>query len=242
MSKYTTGEMAKLCGVSVRTVQYYDTRNILIPSELSEGGRRLYSEDDLRKLKVICFLRNIGLPIDSIGELLQEKDPGSVISILLEQQKQVLMEELNERQTKLQTLEELSRELKQLEHFSVESIGDIAYKMENKKKLRKIRGIILIVGILMDIIEVATLILWITKGIWLPFAIGMIFVVAMGVGVSLYYMNRTAYICPQCHTVFQPGKKEAFFAPHTPQTRKLTCVKCGHKGFCVETYYEASQE
>ena len=28
MSKYTTGEMAKLCGVSVRTVQYYDTRNI----------------------------------------------------------------------------------------------------------------------------------------------------------------------------------------------------------------------
>ena len=41
MSKYTTGEIAKLCGVSVRTVQYYDSRNILIPSELSEGGRRL---------------------------------------------------------------------------------------------------------------------------------------------------------------------------------------------------------
>ena len=46
MSKYTTGEMAKLCGVTVRTVQYYDTRGILIPSEISEGGRRLYSEDD----------------------------------------------------------------------------------------------------------------------------------------------------------------------------------------------------
>ena len=57
MSKYTTGEMAKLCGVTVRTVQYYDARGILIPSELSEGGRRLYSEDDLKRLKVICFLR-----------------------------------------------------------------------------------------------------------------------------------------------------------------------------------------
>lgn len=45
MSKYTTGEIAKLCGVSVRTVQYYDTRGILTPSELTEGGRRLYSED-----------------------------------------------------------------------------------------------------------------------------------------------------------------------------------------------------
>ena len=51
MSKYTTGEIAKLCGVSVRTVQYYDSRNILIPSELSEGGRRLYSEQDLKRMK-----------------------------------------------------------------------------------------------------------------------------------------------------------------------------------------------
>lgn len=39
MSKYTTGELAKLSGVTVRTVQYYDTRGILIPSELTEGGK-----------------------------------------------------------------------------------------------------------------------------------------------------------------------------------------------------------
>lgn len=57
MSKYTTGELAKLCNVTVRTVQYYDKRGILIPTELSEGGRRLYSESDLQRLKVICFLR-----------------------------------------------------------------------------------------------------------------------------------------------------------------------------------------
>ena len=61
MSKYTTGEMAKLCGVSVRTVQYYDSRNILVPSELSEGGRRLYAQQDVSKLKIICFLRDAGL-------------------------------------------------------------------------------------------------------------------------------------------------------------------------------------
>ena len=48
MSRYTTGEIAKLCGVSVRTVQYYDQRGILVPGELSEGGRRLYSEDDVK--------------------------------------------------------------------------------------------------------------------------------------------------------------------------------------------------
>ena len=63
MSHYTTGELAKACSVTVRTVQYYDGRGILTPSALSEGGRRLYSEGDLRRLKVICFLRELGLPI-----------------------------------------------------------------------------------------------------------------------------------------------------------------------------------
>ena len=47
VSKYTTGEVAKLCGVTVRTVQYYDARGILVPSEVSEGGRRLYSQKDV---------------------------------------------------------------------------------------------------------------------------------------------------------------------------------------------------
>lgn len=72
---YSIGEIAKLCGVSVRTVQYYDERGILIPSELSEGGRRLYSEDDYKKLKIICFLRDAGISIKSIGELLSESNP-----------------------------------------------------------------------------------------------------------------------------------------------------------------------
>ena len=67
MSKYTTGEMAKLCGVTVRTVQYYDARGILVPGEWSEGGRRLYTEEDRKRLKIICFLREVGLPIHSIG-------------------------------------------------------------------------------------------------------------------------------------------------------------------------------
>ena len=75
MSKYSTGEIAKLCSVTVRTVQYYDTRGILIPSELSEGGRRLYSEDDLKRMKIICFLRELDLPLGAIAQILKEEHP-----------------------------------------------------------------------------------------------------------------------------------------------------------------------
>lgn len=238
MSKYTTGEIAKLCNVSVRTVQYYDSRKLLIPSALSDGGRRLYSEDDLKRMKIICFLREIGLSINSIGELLSEKDPQNVIYILLSQQEQLLSEELAERQTKLGMLEALKREIKSIDDFSVDSIGDIAHIMENKKKLYKVRAIMLAVGIVVDIIEITTLILWINTGIWWSFAVGMPVALALAAWISVFYFKRTAYICPGCHNIFKPSFKQAFFASHTPRTRKLTCPECGRKGFCVETYGE----
>lgn len=87
MSKYTTGEMAKLCNVTVRTVQYYDTRGILIPAELSEGGRRLYNDDDLKKLRLICYLKNIGLSLDSIADILTAENGKNVISTILQEQR-----------------------------------------------------------------------------------------------------------------------------------------------------------
>ncbi len=238
MSKYTTGEIAKLCGVSVRTVQYYDSRNILIPSELSEGGRRLYTEDDLKRMRIICFLREAGLSINSIGELLSEENPESIISILLDQQEQALREELEERQKKLGIIKSIKRELKELEHFSVESIGDIAHVMKSKNELKKMRAIMLITGVPVIALQWTSIILWIIKGIWQLFAVWVGVAVVYGVLGSVYYFRHTAYICPECHEVFKPGFKEAFWAKHTPKMRRLTCPKCGRKGLCVEVWSE----
>ena len=236
MSKYTTGEIAKLCGVSVRTVQYYDSRNILIPSELSEGGRRLYSEQDLKRMKIICFLRDAGISINSIGELLSEDNPGSVISVLLEQQEQLLQEEVSERKAKLEMIDGIRRELKSMENFSVESIGDIAYALENKKKMNQLHAILLISGIPIGIIQWTSIIMWIATGIWWPIIVWALLAIPYGIWVSNFYFKRVAYICPRCHEVFKPNFKEAFWARHTPTLRKLTCTCCGYHGFCVETY------
>ena len=235
MSKYTTGELAKLCGVSVRTVQYYDSRGILAPSELSEGGRRLYNEDELARMRTICFLRELGLSINSIGELLAEPEPRRVIELLLAQQAQALRGEIADRQEKLNRVEQLAKDLQGVEHLPVESIGDMAHNMERKKKLRKIRTTMFAVGIPCNIIEVGTLVLWIVKGIWWPFALGMCVAVALGVWISRYYYRSISYICPQCHHVFRPSFRKVFFAFHTPTARKLTCPECGHRGYCVET-------
>ena len=238
MSKYTTGELAKLCGVSVRTVQYYDDRGILTPSELSEGGRRLYTEDDLRLMRIICFLREVGLPINSISALLAEEKPESIISVLLEQQEATLREELSERQAKLGLLEDIRRELKGIEHFSVESIGDIAHMMKQKNKLANMRWMMVLTGIPVTALQWASIALWITHGLWWLFVIWACVAIPWGIAVSVYYFRHVAYICPECHEVFRPRFKEAFWAYHTPKMRRLTCPKCGHRGLCVEVYAE----
>ena len=236
MSKYTTGEIAKLCGVTVRTVQYYDTRGILVPSELSEGGRRLYSEDDLKLLKIICFLREVDLPIDAISQILKEEHPEKVISLLIEQQESVLSEEIAEKQDKLDKLRELKNGLKNQTNISLESIGDIAVFMESKKKLKRMRWMMLLTGIPVTALQCFSIIFWIVSGIWWPFVIWVLIAVPWGILISRYYFNHVKYLCPECHTVFKPTLKEAFWAAHTPTARKLTCTACGHKGFCVEIW------
>ncbi len=236
MSQYTTGEIAKLCNVSVRTVQYYDARGILVPSSLSEGGRRLYSRADLDKMKIICFLRELELPIDSIKRLLEEEHPENVIALLLDRQEKVLREEIAQKQKRAQTLAELRRALAGLPGVSVGSIGDIARIMENRKQLRRLRIWMVAMGFLADALQVSTLTVWIFTGIWWPFAAGMLAAVSICVWISARYFRNVAYICPECHSIFKPKLKESLFARHTPNTRRLTCPHCGHHGYCVETY------
>ena len=236
MSKYTTGELAKLCGVTVRTVQYYDTRGILIPSALSEGGRRLYSEDDLKRMKVICFLREVDLPIDAISQILKEEHPEKVISLLIDKQENALSDEISKKQEKLEKLRELKNGLKNKEARSLESIGDIAVLMASKKKLKKMRRMMLLAGIPLALLQWFSIIFWFVKGVWWPFVIWLLTAIPYGIIVSRYYFRHVKYICPECHAVFKPTLKEAFWANHTPTARKLTCTECGHKGFCVEVW------
>ena len=236
MCAYTTGEVAKECGVTVRTVQYYDARGILCPHTLSEGGRRLYSQEDVQKMKIICFLRELGLSLNDIGQLLEEENPDSVIALLLERQSQILSAEIAQRQEKLKKLDALNRGLKQAKHFSVQSIGDIASAMDHSKKLKRMRWLMVLTGLPVSALQWFSIYLWAAKGIWWPFVVWVAVVAVYIAIVPRLYYRKVAFLCPQCHQQFRPGFKTFFFAGHTPSARRLTCPHCGHKGFCVEIW------
>lgn len=189
-------------------------------------------------MRIICFLREAGLPINSIGELFAEEHPEKVIGILIEQQEQTFREEIAEGQKKLSIIDTIKRELKEVENFSIESIGDIAHVMKQKNKLSKMRWAMVLTGIPVSALQWVSIILWITNGLWWLFVIWACVAIPYGILVSKYYFDHVAYICPECHEVFKPKFKEMFWAYHTPKMRRLTCTKCGHKGLCIEVYAE----
>jgi len=235
MSQYTTGEMARLCGVTVRTVQYYDTQDILNPSELSEGGRRIYSEDDLKRMRLICTLRNLGLSLDTIRRINLEPNSRDVIETFLTEQVRVLRSEIKEKREQEERIKKLLADIDSIEDFSIENMDDIAVNMNNNKKMHKAHMTLLVWGILMDIMELAAILIWIFRGNWVPFVIVIPIVALMATLLIRYYYRMVSYICPVCHETFKPAMKEFFFAKHTAKTRKLTCTCCGTKSFCIET-------
>jgi DNA-binding transcriptional MerR regulator len=74
MSAYTVGEVARMSGVSVRTLHHYDEIGLLRPSGRSDAGYRLYSAADLGRLRRILFYRELELSLDAIAEILADPD------------------------------------------------------------------------------------------------------------------------------------------------------------------------
>lgn len=237
MSKYTTGEMAKLCNVSVRTVQYYDTRDILIPSEITDGGRRVYSDADLNKLKTICQLRDLGMSINNIARILEEKNNEKVIALIFSQQEKLLRAEIEERNTQLKKLEELRKHLA-VAPTPTNSNDDVAHNTMRKKTMKNVIVPMLIVGIPLGILQWTSIILWITNGLWWLFAIWAVLDIPAVIILSKYYYKHVAFVCPECEKAFKPKLKEMFWAYHTPRTRKLVCPHCNKKSMCLEIYDE----
>lgn len=64
------GALARATGLSVRTLHHYDAIGLLVPDERSYSGRRLYSEDNVKRLYRVVALKQLGLSLDEIAAVL----------------------------------------------------------------------------------------------------------------------------------------------------------------------------
>ena len=67
---YTINELAKLAGISTRTLRYYDELGLLSPERICTNGYRVYSRKEVGRLQQILFYRELGVSLNEISKII----------------------------------------------------------------------------------------------------------------------------------------------------------------------------
>lgn len=116
---YSTGRFAQRASVSVRTLRFYDRVGLLVPSERTDAGYRMYTDEDFPRLQEVLALKFLGLSLDEIKRCLAAGPRRLQAS--LGQQKAMMREKRAQLDAILQAIEEAER-LLQAEPSSFESV------------------------------------------------------------------------------------------------------------------------
>jgi len=235
--------MAKLCNVSVRTVQYYDTKGILHPSALTEGGRRIYNDDDLHKFRLICTLKTIGLSLKSIKSVLESELSVEILTILLDEQVKLLADEIHKRQNQLEMINIIKESIQDKAIIPKNTLLDIEDIMEKKNTVRNKKKLTLIyIGVGIAATSGLLFMMWLVASrIWWGLVV-YISVAIISLLISAFHLKDNGFICPKCNAVFKPSLKRAFFSIGDYKVRLLTCPECGHRDWCVLRKKEQMRE
>lgn len=109
LKKYTAGDLARFYGVTPDTIRFYDKKGILTPLEKEKNNYRVYTRSDMITLDYIFRLRDSGIPLSEINELINDTSPADAIERC---RKQILV--LN------QEIQVLNSQKRQLELFTEE--------------------------------------------------------------------------------------------------------------------------
>ncbi|PQQ25195.1 Zn(2+)-responsive transcriptional regulator [Photorhabdus hindustanensis] len=109
---YRIGQLAKLANVTPDTVRFYEKQGMMEHQNRTEGGYRLYTEQDLQRLRFIRYAKQLGFTLEAITELLSIRvDPAHHTC---EQSKQIVDSRLMEVEEKLLEMRKMRDSLKML--------------------------------------------------------------------------------------------------------------------------------
>src|SRR3981189_3367262 len=86
-NSYTVSQVARLSGVSVRTLHHYDEIGLLKPASVGANGYRYYGREELLRLQQILFHRELGFSLEEIGRTLDAKGFDKVAALKAHRQK-----------------------------------------------------------------------------------------------------------------------------------------------------------
>jgi MerR family transcriptional regulator, thiopeptide resistance regulator len=125
-------EFAEKCGVTVRTLHFYDRLGLLAPTARTDSGYRLYGESDLERIEQILALRFVGLALDQIKQLLD--GPPQPLAEALRLQRRLIADEKRRLDLVLAALDEAQAAVEQSDEatrwLAVRTVIE-AFKMKN---------------------------------------------------------------------------------------------------------------
>jgi DNA-binding transcriptional MerR regulator len=130
---WKVGELAKLTGLTIRTLRFYDQIGLFSPSGQTESGHRLYDELDLSRLQQILSLKELGLSLEEIKAALTggQISPSEIVDLQIIQ----IKEQINLQQKLLEQLRHVSKLMQGKAELTVEDFTNLlqAMKMEFEK-------------------------------------------------------------------------------------------------------------
>ncbi|WP_217132868.1 MerR family transcriptional regulator [Leucobacter chinensis] len=99
------GELAERTELSLRTLRHYDEIGLLEPTGRSEGGFRLYTEDDYERLMLIRRMKPLGYSLEQMGDLLRALDADQAKGSVRTEAAQLLAEFLTDAEQRRAKLE-----------------------------------------------------------------------------------------------------------------------------------------
>lgn len=79
--EYSINKLAKLAGVSTRTLRYYDEIGLLSPERISNNDYRVYGQKEVDLLQQILFYRELGVSLDEIKNIVWSKDYDGIAAL-----------------------------------------------------------------------------------------------------------------------------------------------------------------
>lgn len=84
----TVGQIARIAGVTVRTLHHYDEIGLVVPTTRTESGYRLYGDPQVERLQEVLFFRELGFPLEEIRDMVEQ--PGYDRASALKRQRTLL--------------------------------------------------------------------------------------------------------------------------------------------------------
>ncbi|GGA14566.1 hypothetical protein GCM10008018_69320 [Paenibacillus marchantiophytorum] len=125
---WKVGELAKLTGLTVRTLRFYDQIGLFTPSGHSDSGHRLYNEADIKQLHQIISLKDLGLSLEEIQSIRKEHNltPSDIVDIQIER----VRKNLKTQQKLLAELERVAERMNKQEPLSIDAFVSLLETMK----------------------------------------------------------------------------------------------------------------